>query len=316
MKEFIGMTVALVFWATANAAETVWAKWSIAPYASSFAEACRKAPSAIDATSMPQPVKEHFKKTLGPGCEGWSETWLTPKMQLSQMWSGGAKPHLMDNVAVGELPVLRSPDGRAYQKGAVAETARAAEWSYEYNGTRYHLYIPFVCHNIAWRSQPVETKLAEECVEIPFNAPVGSTVHWGVGSNHGPLKPSACNAQKQGDGAYTAWVGECSVIRQIVRDGKVVQLPECTADVDFIRRTLGENTTVPHRYTYKATAAQQTLRFAKEIQTGSVVYFCLEYPDKSSTCGVYMRPQDWKGRAVVPIPDQLWVKNTGDNCPK
>ncbi len=154
----------------AVAAETphIWNRWGIAPYASSFAEACRKAPEAIDGfTAMPQPVREQFKKLLGADCSGGAEVWLTPHQKLDAMWSGGSKPHVMQNVAVGELPVAKSPDGRPYRKGAVAESAKAHEWTFTYEGVQYALDAPDVCFNWAYRTVGVPPA-APEASALPL----------------------------------------------------------------------------------------------------------------------------------------------------
>lgn len=296
--------------------ESPWNRWSISPYASSLVEACRKAPAAIDGfKNLPSAVKTGFKQILNAtDCKGGTEVWLTPHQLLEEMWSGGASPHVMSKKTVGELPVLKSPDGRSYRKGSVAETAKAMSWTFVHEGKSYVLYLPYVCFNWSWAFGSPPVQAAEECVEYAFNAvPVGAKVHWGVGSARGPLPPSACNAQKQGNGEWTAWTGECSKVMQVVRDGKVITLPECTADIDFIRKTIGMKATVPHRFTYEATDVKQTLRFPKIVRD-DVIYLCLEYPDRSSTCGIYMRPQDWKGRSRIDVPDSLWRKNDG-KCP-
>ncbi|MHB1162935.1 MAG: hypothetical protein ACYCZZ_00170 [Minisyncoccota bacterium] len=272
-----------------------WQHWGAAPYAHSLAEACQKAPTAIDGTSMPEAVKEHFKKALGD-CKGGTTVWLTPNQPLEQMWSGGQHPHIMNHVVVAELPVLRSPDGRAYRKGAVAEAAKAFEWSYVYEGKTYLWDIPLVCFNESWRFG--HGFPAEKCVELSFNAPVGGNVRWGVGSTEGPLPPSACNAQRQDSLAWTAWLGECDV---------------CIPALGDIRGILGATAEIPHKYLYPAIARKQTLRFSTAIWS-RVVYICLEYPDGTQTCGVYMRPQDWRGRYHADIPDNLWIKDDG-NCP-
>lgn len=152
-----------------------WKGWNAAPYAHSLGEACKKAPEAINGFNMPSAVKEHFKQTLGIACMGGTKVWLTPDMPLEQMWSGksGRKlPHLMNKKSVGELPVLRSPDGRTYRKGAVAETAAAFQWTFVYEGKTYVLYLPWVCYNWSWAlGPPVATSpdpLAA-CYKIPLD---------------------------------------------------------------------------------------------------------------------------------------------------
>ena len=282
----------------AKIATVRWQHWGAAPYAHSLAEACKKAPAAIDGTSLPQAVKEHFKLMLGSDCTSGTVVWLTPNEPLEQMWSGGAHPHVMNRVIVGELPVLQSPGGRSYRRGAVAEAAKAFEWSYVYEGKLYLWDIPLVCFNESWRfGQPVPS--AERCVELSFNAPVGGLVRWGVGSVEGPLPPTRCNAQRQDSGAWTAWQGQCDI---------------CVPAIGYIRGILGDTAEIPHKYLYPVTGTRQTLRFSTAIWS-RVVYLCIAYPDGSQSCGVYMRPQDWKGRHHVVIPDELWHKDEG-NCPQ
>jgi hypothetical protein len=157
-----------------------------------------------------------------------------------------------------------------------------------------------VCFNWSWALAPTIAPVArEECVEITFfRAPVGGHVRWGVGTRTGPLPPDACNAQRQGDESWTAWYGECDV---------------CVPALGLIGRFLGGSAQVPHKYLYPVTHEKQTLRFSKAIWQ-DVVYICLEFQDRTDTCGVYMRPQDWKGRHRVELPDELWRKNDG-NCP-
>ncbi len=279
-----------------------WEHWGAAPYARSLREACEKSSTAIDGMSMPEAVKEHFKKALGD-CEGGTIVWLTPNERLEQMWSGPDKGHpkdrIMNGVTVAELPVLKSPHGRPYRKGTVAETAKALEWSYVYEGETYFFDIPLVCFNESWRIGPAPSSLQEKCVELSFDAPVGGEVRWGVGSTEGPLPPSVCNAQRQGNLAWTAWLGECDL---------------CIPALGYIRSILGGSAMVPHKYKYPVIERRQTLRFSTAIWS-RVVYICLQYPDGTQSCGVYMRPQDWKGRRHVAISDSLWLKDDG-NCPR
>ena len=158
----------------ADSAETSWSGWGAAPHSASLKESCRKAPESIDGLSMPAPVKEYFKRTLGTDCAGGKEVWLTPDMSLKQMWSGPDSrhkgPYVMDDKKVAELPVLRSPDGRSYRKGAVAETAKALSWTYVYEGKTYVLYLPLVCFNWSWAEtlRPVMTPRLV-CYEIPLD---------------------------------------------------------------------------------------------------------------------------------------------------
>jgi hypothetical protein len=155
--------LALAFVTLANsvlAAETPskWKRWNAAPYATSQKEACKKAPVAIDGFSLPAPVKAHFKQAVGITCKSDKNVWLTPDMSLKQMLSGPDArykvPYVMNNVPVAELPVLKSPDGRAYPKGSVAQTAKALSWSWAYEGKTYVLYLPYVCWNWSWEFGP------------------------------------------------------------------------------------------------------------------------------------------------------------------
>jgi hypothetical protein len=158
--------------AVAQAAETPWDKWGAAPYATSSEEACRKAPMAIDGFNVPSPVKDHFRSKLGSVCNGPTVGWLPPDTKLEQMWSGGSKPHVMDNRVVAQLPVLRAPDGRPYPKGSVFETAKAFTWSFVYEGKTYVLYLPFVCFNWSWGygTPPPEPVIKTVTVEVPAAA--------------------------------------------------------------------------------------------------------------------------------------------------
>ena len=149
------MVLITVFPSKARATETTeWKNWGVSPFAHSLTEACRKAPGAIDGLEMPPTAKEYFKKTLGTECNNGVEMWLTPGTVLGQMWTGGKTPHVLNNVRVGELPVLKSPEGRKYRKGAVAETAKAFMWDAihadkEGKRTTLNLYLPMVCFNFS-----------------------------------------------------------------------------------------------------------------------------------------------------------------------
>lgn len=157
------------------------------------------------------------------------------------------------------------------------------------------------CANIV--KPPEEEVPDERCVTVTWNAIVGGKVRWGVGTASRPLPPHHCNAIRQGDGPWEAWNGECD---------------ECTPNYGYIRRQLGGQARVPHRYIYDVTAARQTLRFSTDVWN-TVVYICLEAPDGvQRTCGVYINPGnnpgDWANRYEVVIPDELWLLDDG-NCP-
>lgn len=177
---FLTLILAVIFvaaFAISKKAHAVeWNKWNIAPYATSQGEACKKAQAAVKGFNMPETVKEHFVKVLGTTCKGSTEVWLTPHQPLEQMWSGGQKPHVMDKITVGELPVLKSPDGRPYRKDAVAETAKAQSWSFVHDGKMYVLYLPSVCFNWSWAFAPApetpkkesDKPLAGSCPDVYF----------------------------------------------------------------------------------------------------------------------------------------------------
>ena len=283
-----------------QAEERQW-HWNVAPYAASQEEVCRKAPEAIDGFNLSPEAKQYFKQTLGTDCKGGTVVWLTPNVLLEQMWSGpdarhkGA--HLMNHAAVEELPVTKSSDGRPYRKGAVAETAKALQWTFTQKGKTEVLYLPFVCFNLAWAFAPVP--LPDKCVELVFNASIGGHVRWGVGTLAGrSLLSDECNAQKQDDGQWVSWYGECDI---------------CTPAIDYIRKTMGDTAKVLQKFLYPVTATKQTLRFSTEVWT-NLVYICLEDAAGRQTCGVYIRPEDWKGRYRVEIPDALFLDL--ENCPK
>lgn len=289
MGKLIAMLLALLLVASPAFAEE-WRNWGAAPYAASQEEACRKAPEAIAGMDVPEAVKRQWLEQLGTNCAGGETVYLTPDIHLREMWSGGARPHVMRDVPVAAIPVRRSPQGNALRE--VYQSAKALMWQAEYEGKVYYLYLPLICNNWAWRD------VADDCVTLGFNVPVGTKVRWGAGSTTGPFKPDVCNAQREGDGPWTAWWGQCDT---------------CQPAIGYIRRLLGSGAQVFNKYLYPASQTRQTLRFGAEVQD-KVVYICLEYPDGRQTCGVYMRPEDWKGRSHVDIPNELFVIDDG-NCP-
>lgn len=286
-----------------------WKKWNVSPFATTYVEACQNASFAINGLTMPPEVREHFKSTLGDLCEGGMEVWLVPGTHLEQMWSGksGKNPtHVMNSKTVGELPVSKSPDGRPYRKNAVAETARAYSWEFVHEGKKYILYLPFVCFNWSWALKEVPTpppapvQEKERCKEIVFSSPPNAHVRWGAITTSGPLRPSECNAQRQGAGEWKQWYGICA---------------ECvTTDYSVFSSTLGGGEVqVPHKFVYRVTGDRQVLRFSADAVSMMVVYICLN--DKGivegkqidlGTCGVYVRPEDWVGRDQVRIDKSMW----------
>lgn len=286
-----------------SADETLWENWGAAPYALSLGEAYKKAPEAINGFDIPLAVKKHFTENPALIRNGGKEVWLTPDMTLEEMWSGKDLKHptayVMQRRTVAKLPVFKSPDGRRYRPGAVFETARAFSWECVYEGQTYVLYLPYVCFNWAWAFGPPPVPEPDRCVEISFNAPVGGKVRWGVASVNGPLLPSICNAQQQGEGPWTAWVGQCDACIRTL------------GSMMFIRTILGGEVDIPHKFVYSVTEERQILRFTTDIWT-DVVYICLEYLDGSRTMGVYIRPQDWqKDQYEFFIQDRFWKSDEG-----
>ncbi|MEK7114231.1 MAG: hypothetical protein AAB850_01640 [Patescibacteria group bacterium] len=136
----------------------------------------------------------------------------------------------------------------------------------------------------------------KRCVELVFNAPIGGHVRWGIGTLAGrALLADECNAQRQDDGSWVSWYGECDI---------------CTPAIGYIRGAIGGTAQVFQKFLYPVMHTKQTLRFSTEIWT-NLAYVCLDASGTQS-CGVYMRPQDWKDRYRVEIPDALWVWG---NCP-
>lgn len=283
---------------SADAAEkqsSQWDKWGAAPYATSREEACREAPEAIDGFAFPSPVKELFKKLLGATCKGGTEAWLTPGMPLEQMLSGksGKKPpHLMNKVTVAELPVLQSPDGRPYRKGAVAETAKALAWRVEHEGRAYMLYLPFVCWNWAWkfgvpplptppppapRPAPIlvpPTPPQEECSTEEYAVQPGDEVRFAVLAQR-RLPASAC------------WQ---------LCDGADCAAPPSPCDVcDWIgpKSLLPEGFEPLHTGRYVARFAKQSLRFPREVQANFVA-LCVEREGLGGSNSWIVDPDAWR----------------------
>lgn len=137
----------------AYAETTSWEHFGAAPYAASIEEGCRKAPEAIDGFSLPTEVKAAFKASVGTTCATSGKVeFFTPGERLTQMWTGGANPHILDNVEVAAVPVTHSPDGRAYRKDAVVEALKTFTWNTTFAGKRYVLVLPVVCSNWSWYS--------------------------------------------------------------------------------------------------------------------------------------------------------------------
>ncbi len=289
MNKIIVVLALILALATANSAhaEFRWRYFGVAPYAATRAEAMRTRKSAFQELGLPPPVVALFMKTTEKRGE---KIRLTVGDRLAAMLSTGGIVHKDVRVDFITPPV----------SGKMEYAAPAQLWQVSWHGKIYRVILPEICNN--WSTLvpiPIPVSAPAQCVELTFDAPIGGHVRWGVGSTDGPLPPSACNAERQGSGAWTAWTGECDT---------------CTPALQYIRGILGSTAEVPHKYMYPVTATTQTLRFSTAIRS-RVVYLCLEYPDGSQTCGVYMRPQDWRGRKDVIIPDALWLKDNG-KCPQ
>ncbi len=282
----LALILALATMSSAHA-EFAWRYFGVAPYASTRVEAMRTRESAFQKLGLPPAVIALLMKaTEKPG----EKMRLTVGDRLAAMLSTGGVVHRNVRVDFVAPPV----------SGKMEYAAPAQQWQVSWHGKIYTVILPEICNN--WSTLipiPIPTPAPAGCVELTFNAPVGGHIRWGVGSTEGPLPPSKCNAERQGSSAWTAWTGECDV---------------CTPALRYIRSILGSTAEVPHKYLYAVTARTQTLRFSTAIWS-RVIYLCLEYPDGSQTCGVYMRPQDWKGRRNVIIPDALWMKDNG-KCPQ
>lgn len=289
---FIGSLVFIAFVALtapkANAADgTPWDRWNVAPYAASFAEACKKAPAAIDGFSLPASAREHFKKALGTDCAGGVEAWLTPGMALRQMWSGGQKPHVMNNKAVGELPVLKSPDGRRYHKNAVAETAKALKWTFVHEGKSYTLYLPFVCFNWSWADSPASVAtvalLTPECRTVTVTVKPGDWVWYGVFSRR-YLPASACWKVMDGE------------------NGSAPPTPCLNCDWKGVRDLIPAQYQPYHTTYYVAKSGQQTFSFPVEISEEYLQLCSLR--DGVQSNGVLIKPHAWGERVHITIPPE------------
>jgi len=266
----------------AEGAGNSWDKWSVAPYATSLEEACKKAPAAIDGFSMPAAAKEHFKQAISTTCKGGTEVWLTPNMSVEQMWSGGRKPHVMNKVTVGELPVLKSPDGRPYRKGSVAETAKALSWTFVHEGKTYVLYLPLVCFNWSWTfSSPPPTMLV--CATVGYTVVPGDEIRFAVLARK-LLPASAC------------WQ---------LCDGDVCSAPPspCTADCwSGLRPFIPFGFEPLHSGKYIARSARQVLRFPLEVMN-EYIALCDFREGLGESDSWIIQPSAWSiGVTTIAVP--------------
>jgi len=277
----------LCFAPKALSAEWKWQHFGADPYAKTRAEAMRTREFAFSAMGLPdQVIAKLIRVTVEPG----EKIRIVNGDKFSAMISKKGVVHQDVVVAFVKPPI----------SGKMEYTAPAEKWQVSLEGRIYTVILPEICNNWSfnWTFAPPPPPLPEKCVELSFNAPVGGKVRWGIASDHGPLLPSACNAQKQNEGPWTAWTGQCD---------------DCVGAIDYIRGVIGEKAEIYHKYLYSVTAKRQTLRFSTAIWA-DLVYICLEYKDGKMTCGVYMRPQDWKGQYSAFIQDTFWISD--ENCPK
>jgi hypothetical protein len=168
-------------------------------------------------------------------------------------------------------------------------------------GTEEVVKIDIVCPKpkpkiVVHRYQPPPR---DNCVEVPFDAPIGSKVVWIIGSTDGPMPKSQCNKQKQGRGGYHDWYDD--------------QCPNwCVGDMlAYIQGVIGEAAEDVVDHIYGASERKQTLRFSTAIWTKSLG-ICVEYPDHTMHA-VYIHPVGpgaWNHRHRVPIPDSLWKQGS------
>ncbi len=277
---------------TAHAAEWKWQHFGAAPYATSRDEAMSKRHDAFQKLGLTHKViDELMRATEKPG----EKIRLVNGYKLAAMLSKGGVVHNDVLVAFVKPPI----------SGKMEYAAPAERWQVPVEGKIYTVILPEICNN--WSSEPTKPAPVplpppcdncaappppkDNCVTISFNAPIGGKVRWGVASAIGPLPPSSCNAQKQGNGEWTAWYGQCD---------------SCTGAIEFIRGIIGRFAEIFHRFVYPVTQTHQTLRFPEAVKA-DVVYICLEDANGRQTYGVYVTPDDWShGEVVHEISDFRW----------
>ena len=262
--------------------EFQWKHFGAAPYASTRVEAMETRESAFRKLGLSEPVVALLMKaTEKPG----EKIRLTNGDHLSAMLSKGGVVHHQVVVTFVKPPI----------SGKMEYAAPAEQWQVSWQGKIYTVILPEICNN--W-SALIPAPAPAQCVELTFNAPIGGHVSWGIGTTTGPLPPDACNAQRQDNEPWTAWYGQCDA---------------CLPAIGYVQGVLGDSALIPIKYLYPVTEKKQVLRFSTAIWN-AVVYICLEDSEGVRKCDVYMRPQDWRGRYHVDIPDALWLKDDG-NCP-
>ena len=280
-------------------ADEVWRNWGAAPFAASQQEACKKAFGAINAMAMPIQVRGHFTRTLGRTCKGSdAEVWLNAGDRLEQMWTGGKKPHLMNGVSVDELPVLKSPKGKKYRPGSVAEAARAFEWRYEYEGKTYVLYLPLACFNWSWAygPAPVVTPV-EQCAKVHLTVPAGDarTVRF-------------TTVRRQPITDFNCW----GVVEREWRTGSPNNCDWCQWTREGIAKMeelYGSGFNLYHTSIYPMhpdnnRSTEVTLVFPLAAREGGIAV-CVEVDGKIYETALIL-PPTWKGQEVT-IPADFWA---------
>ena len=228
---------------------------------------------------------------------------LTEKMKRPGEFRGIVNGDMFEWMRSGPREIWRNDVLVNFQRPPTAGMgfyAESEEWSVEYQGVTWVTGIPKVCNNLyGYRLAAAKPR----CYTLTANHKhfnEGGYVRWGIGSTTGRLKDDPCNAYRQGNGRWDAWAAPCT---------------ECLPGEKFLRRVLGASARWVQAYKYDTTHRKQTYRFSEEVLS-KVLYMCHgRASDGTETCGVYMRPEDWKGRYDVTVDDSLW-RPDNDDCPK
>jgi hypothetical protein len=136
------------------------------------------------------------------------------------------------------------------------------------------------------------------CHTISFNARPDAWVSWYAASTTGPFRPDVCNAQKQDNGSWRAWYGQCD---------------QCTPSVAFAKRVLGGAAEIVHQYFYRVTDERQTLSFDDSVTEKEIGICRVSEHRQVASRRVHIRPEDWKGRSHIDIPDSFWQLDDGQH---
>lgn len=243
------------------------------PYARSQAEAFSdaKLDRMLACNSIPRAdwngIKQQLRTTSG------ESFMLRVGDTLSTMMFGNGQ--MVKNV------VVRIPGGQL-----------ALRYRVEVNGHSYVFVLPLGCWNFSLESQRQPPK-QPDCVRLSFMAYPGGTVTTGVATTTGPMPPSVCNKQRQGNGAWEEWHGAC---------------PNCrvpTASFEFADGILHGTVVMHHARAWKATESLQTISFDRAV-LGKMPWICLTDTNGRQTYIVFMPPEDWKGRTEVTIANSFF----------